>query len=372
MVSIGRFAALTFAAAVTVSAAPATSYHACYADGERAIGADGYPAVDYLPCCSGKPPLPMDPSAHGYDATTRWGLFCGGTGKVIVAEQCYNDGERAIGAPGYEAVPYKPCCNGREPKAVAYDWGKFCGGEDLEPVEDDTGFTRCAGEEGFPYVEYVDCGAEFKCEKMPEYSWGFFCVAVGESDCYRPGERAIGARGYPAIQYLPCCDGMEPIQVAYNWGYFCPAAGASPAVTPGPRCVTAGMKCDSYGPRCCGSTECTPSGLGYNSCQEVLMATPAPTCVSSGEKCHPNGRRCCGSAKCSASGYAHTCEEALTATPAPTCVLGGGVCDMKGTSCCDGFECTSSSGYRSGLSCTAIVTAIPLTTTVMPSPDWEY
>lgn len=205
---------------------------ACYEDGMRAIGAPGYPRVEYLPCCSGKPPRPM-----GKDATDEysWGLFCGGTGDVKVTHDCYADGKRAIGAAGYPRVPYKPCCNGKEPKAKEYDWGLFCG-EKAPPVEPTVPEseipTKCAGDAGYPYVPYVECPHGEKCEKAPQYGWGFYCMKTAKDDCYGPGVRAIGAKGYPAIDYLPCCDGSEPKPAAYDWGLFCPGDKKPPTMPP--------------------------------------------------------------------------------------------------------------------------------------------
>jgi hypothetical protein len=94
----------------------------CYGAGERAIGASGNAAVPYLPCCDGSKPV-----AKAGD----WGLFCGAgtaSGGSGAAKTCYKDGERAIGADGHPAVPHLKCCSGAEPAAKAGDWGLFCGG----------------------------------------------------------------------------------------------------------------------------------------------------------------------------------------------------------------------------------------------------
>lgn len=130
---------------------------------------------------------------------------------------CYEDGERAIGAPGYPYVKYRPCCSGKNPVAVEDDYGLFCpAGEKMEP-------TKCAGEEGYPYVEYVDCGYGYTCEKVPENGWGMFCVADKKTSmCYKTGERAIGAGDKPFVRYMPCCSGAMPVGRKYDWGLFCP------------------------------------------------------------------------------------------------------------------------------------------------------
>lgn len=237
MTQLHQFVAAAVVIAVTVSSASAAYYEAptptpkpvsCYKDGERAIGAPGKPAVPYLPCCSGHPPKPQP----GYS----WGLFCGGQGEIIVTDECYKNGERAIGAPGKQYVPYLPCCSGNEPKSSPDSWGKFCVDSSGTPPAPygEPEKTRCAGEEGYPYVKYVDCGYGNKCEKEPKYGWGFFCMPITKSDCYGPGERAIGAKGYPAIPYLPCCSGKQPVSRSYSdWGLFCPAEGV--AKTPAPK-----------------------------------------------------------------------------------------------------------------------------------------
>lgn len=191
-------------------ATAAPSGASCYEDGERAIGASGYPHVKYMPCCSGKPPLPM---AETTSAEYSWGLFCGGTGMVVVTDDCYASGVRAIGASGYAKVPYKPCCDGKEPMPLTGDWGKFFGHKapvviPTAPAEEIP--IKCAGDSGYPYVPHVPCASGEKCAKAPEYGWGFFCLKVTKNDCYGQGVRAIGASGYPAIDYMPCCDGSKP------------------------------------------------------------------------------------------------------------------------------------------------------------------
>lgn len=198
----------------------------CYEEGERAIGAKGYPAVPYLACCSGKPPLPMDPTAKSYVAKENYGLYCGGTGEVVPTEgKCYKAGERSVGAPGKPMVDYMPCCDGKAPQEKYGAWGKFCGlpspyaPEPVVPKERVP--KKCAGDDGYPYVPYLDCGDGYKCEREPKYGWGFFCMPTGNS-CYGPGMKAQGAPGYPKIDYMPCCDGQKSASKYGEWGKFCP------------------------------------------------------------------------------------------------------------------------------------------------------
>lgn len=88
----------------------------CWETGERAQGAPGYPAVEWKPCCDGR--------ARQVEKDGAWGKFC----LVDYANiGCWGTGERAQGAPGFPYVEWKPCCDGRA-KQVEKDseWGKFC------------------------------------------------------------------------------------------------------------------------------------------------------------------------------------------------------------------------------------------------------
>lgn len=51
------------------------------------------------------------------------------------------------------------------------------------------------------------------------YGECFYCLIPG-NPCYEPGVKEQGAVGYPAITYLPCCDGQE-IPKDGEWGKFC-------------------------------------------------------------------------------------------------------------------------------------------------------
>lgn len=47
----------------------------------------------------------------------------------VFATACTPDGERAVGAEGFPSVPYMGgCCNGSAPAARDGDWGTFCDG----------------------------------------------------------------------------------------------------------------------------------------------------------------------------------------------------------------------------------------------------
>lgn len=212
----------------------------CYARGERAIGAPGFPRIEYYPCCDRSEPRPKKKDIY-YVASRDWGLFCGGTGNFEVSKKnCHELGVKAIGAPGKPYVLYKPCCSGVSPrekvpsewKTEDDKWGKFClkgsspskGPAPIEPVVG-SGKIRCAGAPGYPYVEYVYCGPDKKCAKSPKDGWGSFCLPKTAADCVKAGDRNEGAAGYPNVPYLPCCSGKDNVPVENQWGRFCPADG---------------------------------------------------------------------------------------------------------------------------------------------------
>lgn len=137
----------------------------CYFPGERSVGAEGYPEVEYKPCCDGGEAVPRP---------DEWGLFCPGSLPTVPVPTCAKYGERVVGAEGYPPVEFNFCCDGWTPSPKEGDWGKFCLGGDFE-----TG------------------------------------------GCYGPGERQTGGFGYPAVQYKPCCNGKPSVSVEGDWGEFC-------------------------------------------------------------------------------------------------------------------------------------------------------
>lgn len=66
----------------------------CYGEGERAVGAPGYPEVAWQPCCVG--------SATSRDGD--WGMFCDNA--PLPAGACYGAGERSTGAAGFSYVTW--------------------------------------------------------------------------------------------------------------------------------------------------------------------------------------------------------------------------------------------------------------------------
>lgn len=88
----------------------------CWETGEQSQGAPGFPAVEWKPCCDGR--------ARQVEVSGKLGKYC-----VIVGDgvDCYETGERSQGSDGYPALEWKPCCDGRA-KQVAKEGerGKFC------------------------------------------------------------------------------------------------------------------------------------------------------------------------------------------------------------------------------------------------------
>jgi hypothetical protein len=213
----------------------------CYETGEKAIGAPGYPAVQYLPCCTlGDSPIET-PSKD-------WGMFCmppSSYPTTAPAKKCYNTGEKAIGAPGKPAIPYLSCCKqGDSPiEMPSKDWGKFCmpSGNYAVPEEKETCYKtgeKAIGAPGKPAVPYLPCcTASDEPIEMPSIDWGKFCMPKGGStptisapystpapgkSCYETGERVIGADYYPEVKYLNgCCNPKDVPQPGSSWGMFC-------------------------------------------------------------------------------------------------------------------------------------------------------
>lgn len=120
-----------FLAATSASILQPTDHQSCREPGTRCSGASGYPAVTWIPCCSGG----CTESKYG-----QWGKFCSGketttstgttapSGSPIgdsVYGRCYPEAYRCQGASGRPFVEYKPCC-GDGNCVDAPDWGKWC------------------------------------------------------------------------------------------------------------------------------------------------------------------------------------------------------------------------------------------------------
>lgn len=126
----------------------------------------------------------------------------GSSGSGSGSGGCTSDWQRCAGEEGFPYVEYKPCCNAnfdcvQSPEA-GY-WGKQCrqrsdhhGGHQDSHQNSGSGnfgslntgsgactpdWLRCAGETGFPYVEYKPCcSGNYACVDSPDHGhWGKQC-----------------------------------------------------------------------------------------------------------------------------------------------------------------------------------------------------
>jgi hypothetical protein len=93
-------------------------------------------------------------------------------------------------------------------------------------------YTRCAGAEGKPFVQYAPCCDKgFSCVERKHAggdNWGRFCLPYGHPSasqphmCYKKGERCMGAPGKQYVAPLSCCGHNKcVIDKARGWGAFC-------------------------------------------------------------------------------------------------------------------------------------------------------
>lgn len=108
---------------------PAPAPADCYETGERAQGAPGHPPVEWKPCCAPGDVQAAKAGDWGSFCTAGGaeaqedcvGAACG------KPRPCYATGERAQGAPGYPPYLVKPCCVQTDVQVEkAGTWGKFC------------------------------------------------------------------------------------------------------------------------------------------------------------------------------------------------------------------------------------------------------
>jgi hypothetical protein len=92
---------------------------------------------------------------------------------------------------------------------------------------------RCMGAAGYPAVEWIDCCDGMTCD-APDTGYngygktcskGYSAPVTTKAPTYAPkcraaGERCMGAAGYPAVEWIDCCDGMtcDAPDTGYN-GY---------------------------------------------------------------------------------------------------------------------------------------------------------
>lgn len=272
----------------------------CRKDGERCIGAHGFPGVEWIPCCSGDCSTP-DTSYGGY------GKVCGPAKKYPHAPTCRKDGERCMGAHGFPAVEWISCCSGdcSVPDTSYGGYGKLCGSGHYHP----------------PAPPAPKCRAE--------------------------GERCAGAHGKPAVPWVDCCHGMscDAPDTSYggygkvcSYGYVAPPPPAPKYVPPPPpKCLKFGSTCEPYGTKCCNYYACNKLynsyGHVYYKCGHKPTAAPTttkkyvpppPKCLKKGSTCKPGyGPKCCASLVCNPlttyyGQKSYQCDAAPTPEPPTT------------------------------------------------------
>lgn len=162
-------------------------------------------------------------------------------GAVSAYKDCYEDGERCIGAKGYDYVPYKKCCSGKPHMTVDFDWGSWCGAPKHAPKK-----CAVATYDGYDTTGYEACGHGYSCVVPVSSGYGgwykdtdkhLYCMPSGdhikkddgkyyaEHACYKDGERCMGEHGYDYVPYMPCCTGVPAKKMneygEYDWGYYC-------------------------------------------------------------------------------------------------------------------------------------------------------
>jgi hypothetical protein len=318
----------------TPATAPSTSAPPkCYAEGQRCTGAPGFPNVPYMPCCGS-----MTCSAR--DAV--FGLACEASNAP--SGQCYSAGQRCVGAPGFPAVPFFPCCGRMTCTAADPNFGLACedassGPGVIPPPQCYGEGQRCIGAPNFPQVPFLPCCGEMTCSAAdPVY--GFACQNGPSSpspspspQCYAVGQRCIGAQGFPAVPYLPCCENMTCSARDPSYGFACetPSPDAPAACyAEGQRCIGApGFPAVPYF-GCCGGMTCTAKDAQYGlACENpVSVPTPSlPALPNTPPQCYAEGQRCigapgfpavpyigcCGDMTCTAKDaqYGLACEDAV-------------------------------------------------------------
>lgn len=133
---------------VPVQIAYSTRSGECWETGEQSQGAPGYPAVEWKPCCDGR--------ARQVEVSGKSGKYCVVDGDGV---DCYETGERSQGSYGYPALEWKPCCDGRAKQVEKQgEWGKFClledtGGDEIVGTEDASPESSAVNDEAEPSPE---------------------------------------------------------------------------------------------------------------------------------------------------------------------------------------------------------------------------
>jgi hypothetical protein len=210
---------------------------------------------------------------------------------------------------------------------------------------------RCMGAPGFPAVEKVACCATLSCN-APDTSYGGYGRVCGKSNvaqaatkpptyaskCRAAGARCMGAPGFPYVDWIACCDGLScdaPDTSRGGYGNLCSKDYGVPVATKPP----------TYEPKC------RPAG-------ERCMGAPGFPYV--------DWIACCDGMSCDApdtshGGYGKTCSKDYVAPPAkpptyaPKCRAAGercmgapGFAAVEWIACCDGLSCNAPDGSYGG------------------------
>jgi hypothetical protein len=262
----------------------------------------------WLGCCDGSP---CTATKAG-----EWGSFCPGAGAAgggypaPPSSSCYKSGERAIGAPGYAYVDYKPCCSGEQPTPSHSDWGLFCGGSSPKPDTappvhkpapppapapkeyehepapapppaprgDEHEKCRPRGSTcGWSYGPSASCCGDDVCEKEDGYS-GAYCAAKKQ-----PTYEAPAPPPAPAPKCIPRGTACEaPLPTSYRVDDYSEDYFDAPAPAPAPAPARSG---------CCGDDVCaTAAGRKGTYC--VSKTSPKPACRALLEAC-TSAADCC-------------------------------------------------------------------------------
>jgi uncharacterized protein YkwD len=118
------FSAKTIAllvAALAVAASGDNTSGVCTPADQRCAGADGKSFVQFYPCCD-----PELSCVEKVNATAdEWGRYCL---RPMDSGQCHATGQRCMGAEGYPHVQYLKCCDSFDECVVdsSLGWGSFC------------------------------------------------------------------------------------------------------------------------------------------------------------------------------------------------------------------------------------------------------
>jgi hypothetical protein len=153
---------VTAAVAGFSAIALAAPYAPTRAEGERCMGADGYAAVEWIPCADGLECV--EDVAKGY------GKFC--------EKPAYRvEGARCKGADGNAGVEWIPCTDGLEcAEDAAMGYGSFCKKPAFRKEGD-----RCKGAAGYAAVEWIACMDGLECVEDAAMGYGSFCKRPQDS-----------------------------------------------------------------------------------------------------------------------------------------------------------------------------------------------